>query len=231
MKTYKTNEIKNIALIGNSGSGKTTLAESMLFQSGTIERKGNIKGKNTVSDYNVIEHENLNSVFSTVLHTEFNNKKLNIIDTPGADDFIGGVLSSFKVTDTALLVLNAQHGVEVGTEILTRYCKQFNKPIILAVNQLDHEKANFDNTIETAKQSMGNKVIIVQYPVNIGPEFDALIDVLLMKMYKFNKETGKREILPIPDNEKENQKSNNHWSHKKRYSSIILYVSREGLGN
>ncbi|MEA3317382.1 MAG: elongation factor G [Bacteroidota bacterium] len=203
MKTYPTNEIKNIALIGNSGSGKTTIAESMLFESGSIERKGNIKGKNTLSDYNEIERENQSSVFSTVLHTEFNNKKINIIDTPGADDFIGGVLSSFKVVDTTLLVLNAQHGVEVGTEILTRYCKKYNKPIILVVNQLDHEKANFENTIETAKQSMGNKVIIVQYPVNIGPDFDALIDVLLMKMYKFNKETGEREILPIPEDQKE----------------------------
>ncbi len=203
MKTYQTNEIKNIALIGNSGSGKTTLAESMLFDSGVIERKGTIKGNNTVSDYNDIEHENLSSVFSTVLYAEFNNKKINIIDTPGADDFIGGVISAFKVIDTSILLLNAQHGVEVGTEILTRYCKKYNKPIILAVNQLDHEKANFENTIETAKQSMGNKVIIVQYPVNIGPAFDALIDVLLMKMYKFNKETGDREILPIPEDQKE----------------------------
>ena len=203
MKTYQTNEIKNIALIGNSGSGKTTLAESMLFDSGVIERRGTIKGNNTVSDYNDIEHENSSSVFSTVLHTEFNNKKINIIDTPGADDFIGGVISSFRVTDTSILLLNAQHGVEVGTEILTRYCKEYNKPIILVVNQLDHEKANFENTIETAKQSMGNKVITVQYPVNIGPDFDTIIDVLLMKMYKFNKETGDRKILPIPEDQKE----------------------------
>ena len=115
MKTYQTNQIRNIVLLGNSGSGKTTLAEAMLFEGGIIERKGEVENKNTVSDYNEIEHENENSVFSTVLYTEYNDKKINIIDAPGADDFIGGAISSLRVIETALMLLNAQNGVEVGT--------------------------------------------------------------------------------------------------------------------
>ncbi len=111
MKTYQTDKIRNIALVGSSGSGKTSLAEAMLLEGGVIERKGSINAKNTVSDYNDIEHEAGNSVFSTVLYTEFNDHKINIIDTPGADDYVGGVISSFRVADTALLLLHAQHGI------------------------------------------------------------------------------------------------------------------------
>ncbi|MFO7940616.1 MAG: elongation factor G [Bacteroidales bacterium] len=202
MKTYKTEEIKNVALIGNAGAGKSLLAEALLFDSGKIERKGTIEGKNTASDYNKIEQEQGNSVFPTLLHVEFNNKKINIIDTPGADDFVGGVISSFSVADTGIMVLNAQHGVEVGTEIVNRHAERHNKPLILVANQLDHEKANYEHTLESARQHFGNKVVVVQYPVAVGPEFNAIIDVLLMKMYRFD-ENGKREIVDIPESEKE----------------------------
>jgi len=201
MKTYKTNEIKNIALIGNAGAGKSLLAEALLYDCGKIDRKGTIEGKNTASDYNLIEQEQGNSVFSTLLHVEFNNKKINILDTPGADDFVGGVISSFAVADTGVMVLNSQHGVEVGTEIINRRAAKLNKPLILVANQLDHEKANYENTLESAKQHFGNKVVAVQYPVTVGPDFNAIIDVLLMKMYKFD-ESGKREIVDIPESEK-----------------------------
>lgn len=197
MKTYQTDKIRNIALIGSSGSGKTTLAEAMLLEGGVIERKGTVDGKNSVSDYNDIEHEVGNSVFSTVLYAEFNDHKINIIDTPGADDYMGSVSSSFRVVDSALLLLHAQHGIEVGTEILNRYCEKFNKPVVLVINQLDHEKANFEGTVEAAKGTFGNKVVVVQYPVGSGSEFNAIIDVLKMKMYKWNA-SGQREELPIP---------------------------------
>jgi len=197
MKTYQTDKIRNIALIGNAGSGKTSIAEAMLFEGGVIDRKGTVNGKNTVSDYNEIEHENLNSVFSTVLYTEFNDRKINIIDTPGADDFIGGVISSFRATDLSVMLINAQQGVEVGTEILNRHCDKYNKPLMLVLNKLDHENANYEKTMESVKTSFGSKAVVVQYPVASGPEFNSIIDVLLMKMYKFN-DKGEREILDIP---------------------------------
>jgi elongation factor G len=144
MKTYTTDLIKNIVLVGNTGCGKTTLAESMLFEGKVIERRGDVGSKNTVSDYKEIEQNNGNSVFSSVLYTEYNNKKVNIIDAPGLDDFIGGVISSLYAADTALMVLNAQNGVEVGTEIHNRHLARYKKPMIIAINQLDHEKANFE---------------------------------------------------------------------------------------
>ena len=201
MKVYQSNEIKNIALIGNAGSGKTTLAEAMLFEGGVISRRGNVDDNNTVSDYNPVEHEYGNSVFSTVLYTEWLGKKINFIDTPGAEDFAGGVISALNVVDTGLMLINAQHGIEVGTEILGRRATKRNKPLIFVVNQLDHEKANFEQCIETGKVSFGSKLAIVQYPVNAGLGFDAVIDVLKMKMYKWGPDGGEPKILDIPDSE------------------------------
>jgi elongation factor G len=200
MKTYNTEEIKNIVLVGNTGSGKTTLAESMLFEGKVIDRRGDVGSKNTVSDYKDIEHNNENSVFSSILYTEYNNKKINIIDAPGLDDFVGGAISSMYAADSAVMVINAQNGVEVGTEVQSRHLANFGKPMIIAVNHLDHEKANFEKTIETAKERLGNNVTIVQYPVSTGPDFNAVIDVLLMKMYVLQ-EGGGREAVDIPAEE------------------------------
>jgi elongation factor G len=152
MKTYLTNQIKNVALLGNTGSGKTLLAESMMFEGKVIERKGTIEGKNTVSDYSEIEQQNQRSIFSTILYTEFLDHKLNIIDTPGSDDFVGAVISAMYPTDTAILVINAQYGVEVGTEIFNRHAERMHKPMVIAINQLDQDKANFDSTLESIKQ-------------------------------------------------------------------------------
>lgn len=202
MKTYQAEKIRNIALIGNGGSGKTSIAEAMLYEGGVIDRKGTVNGKNTVSDYSEIEHENLNSVFSTVMHTEFNDHKINIIDTPGADDFIGGVISSFSAIDLAVMLINTQQGVEVGTEILNRHCDKFNKPLMLVFNKLDHENANYEKAIESVKNTFGSKTVVVQYPIASGSGFNAIIDVLLMKMYKFN-DAGEREILDIPADQKD----------------------------
>lgn len=203
MKVYQSNEIKNIALIGNAGSGKTTLAECMLYEGGVITRRGNVEDNNTVSDYNPVEHEYKNSVFSTVLYTEWLGKKINFIDTPGADDFSGGVISALNVTDTGLMLINAQQGVEVGTEIIGRRAASLNTPLIFVINQLDHDKANFEQSIESAKTNFGSKVTIVQYPVNVGVNFNAVVDVLKMKMYQWGPDGGKPEILDIPDSEKE----------------------------
>ncbi len=203
MKTYQTDQIKNIALLGNSGSGKTILGEAMLFNGGIVERRGTIEGKNTVSDYRPIEHENGNSIYSTVLYTEYQNKKINILDTPGLDDFSGGVISSLYAADSALLLINSQNGVEVGTEIHFRHAEKVHKPMIIAINGLDHEKANFDKTIEMMKERLSNNIILVQYPVNEGIGFNSIIDVLRMKMLRYTKEGGKAEIVDIPAEQKD----------------------------
>ncbi len=184
MKVYQTNEIRNIALVGGAKSGKSTLAEDMLFEGGVINRRGSIDDKNTVSDYRPIELERHNSVFSTVLYTEFNGKKINIIDTPGFDDFVGEVIAALHVADTAVVVVNAQNGVEVGTEIAWRNTSKYNTPVIFAINHLEHENSNFDETIRQMKTQFGGALSIIQYPVNAGHGFDSVIDLLKMKMFQ-----------------------------------------------
>ncbi|MDR2853795.1 MAG: elongation factor G [Prevotellaceae bacterium] len=202
MKIYQTNEIKNISLMGSSGSGKTTLIEAMLFESGVIKRRGNIDAKNTVSDYFPVEKEYGYSVFSTVAQIEWNGKKLNFIDCPGSDDFVGGVVTSLNVTDTALILLNTQYGVEVGTSNHFRYTEKFNKPVIFVANQLDNEKVDFDKTLEQLKENFGSKIVQIQYPVNAGVGFNAVVDVLKMKMFQWKPEGGAPEVLEIPASEK-----------------------------
>ena len=201
MKVYQTNEIKNIALLGSSGSGKTTLVEAMLFESGVIKRRGSVAAKNTVSDYFPVEQEYGYSVFSTVLHVEWNNKKLNIIYCPGSDDFVGSTVTALNVTDTAIILLNGQYGVEVGTQNHFRYTEKLNKPVIFLVNQLDNEKCDYDNILEQLKEAYGSKVVPIQYPIATGPGFNALIDVLLMKKYSWKPEGGAPTIEDIPAEE------------------------------
>ena len=203
MKVYKTDEVRNIALVGNAGSGKTTLAEAMLFEGGVINRKGDVGAKNTVSDYNPIEQDYGNSVFSTLMHTEYNGKKINIMDTPGMDDLCGGVVSSLSVTALGLLTINASNGVEAGTEAAARHADKANTPLVVVLNQLDHENSNYESTLEECKTAFGNKITIIQYPVNAGTGFSAIIDVLKMKMYTYKDESGKPEISDIPESELE----------------------------
>ncbi|MBC8593361.1 elongation factor G [Oscillospiraceae bacterium N12] len=201
MKVYQTNEIKNIALLGSSGSGKTTLVEAMLFESGVIKRRGTIAAKNTVSDYFPVEQEYGYSVFSTVFHVEWNNKKLNMIDCPGSDDFVGGTVTALNVTDTAILLLNGQYGVEVGTQNHFRYTEKLNKPVIFLVNQLDNDKCDYDNILEQLREAYGSKVVPIQYPIATGSNFNSLIDVLLMKKYSWKPEGGAPIIEDIPAEE------------------------------
>ena len=203
MKVYQTEQIKNISLLGNSGSGKTTLAEAMLFECGVINRRGDINSKNTVSDYNRIEQEYGYSVFSSVIYAEHSGKKLNFIDNPGSDDFINGAVTSLNVTESALMLINGAQGVEVGTENLFRHTEKLNKPVIFVINHLDHEKSNFESSIENIHEVFSKKAIIVQYPVNAGLTFNAVIDVLKMKMYQWSPNGGEAQILEIPANEKD----------------------------
>ncbi|MDE6263587.1 MAG: elongation factor G [Paramuribaculum sp.] len=203
MKVYQTNEIKNIALLGSKGSGKTTLAEAMLFECGVIKRRGTVEAKNTVSDYFPVEKEYGYSVFSTIFYAEFLGKKLNVIDCPGADDFVGNAITALNVTDTGVILVDAQYGVEVGTQNIFRTCANLKKPVIFALNQLDGEKADYENVIEQMREIFGNKVITIQYPLNAGPGFNAMIDVLLMKKYSWGPEGGVPTIEDIPADEME----------------------------
>lgn len=203
MKVYKTDEIRNITLIGNAGSGKTTLAEAMLFEGGVINRRGDVGSKNTVSDYHLIEQEYGNSVFSSLMYTEVNGKKINILDTPGMDDFCGGVVSSLQVTEMGLMVVDASTGIGPGTESAYRHTESSKTPLVFVINHLDNENANFDQTVENLKGKFGNKVTVVQYPLDPGIGFSTIIDVLKMKMYKYSADGTKVEVLDIPASETE----------------------------
>ena len=206
MKIYQTNEIKNIALLGSAGSGKTTLAEAMVYEAGIIKRRGSVEGKNTMSDYFPVEQEYGYSVFSTVFHVEWNNKKLNIIDCPGSDDFVGGAITALNVTDQAVILINGQYGPEVGTQNAFRYTDKLQKPVIFLVNQLDKENCDFDSILTSMKEIYGEKCVPVQYPIATGPDFNAVIDVLLMKKYSWKPEGGAPIIEEIPADQMEKAK-------------------------
>ena len=203
MKVYDEKHLKNIVLLGAPKAGKTLLAEDMLFEAGIIHRRGTIEGKNTVSDYHELEQERGNSVFATTLHTEWRDYKINIIDTPGFDDFAGEMIASLRVADTCVVVINAQHGVEVGTQLIWDYAERYRKPVMFAINQVDHPKADFESALASLKDSFGPAVTQMQYPVNQGEGFNGIIDLLKMVYYRFPAEGGKPEKLPIPEGEKE----------------------------
>jgi len=200
MKIYDDKHIKNVAFVGAHSSGKTTLAETMLFEAGLLNRRGTIEQKNMVADYHEIEQERQTSIYATPLHTEWRNYKINIIDTPGLDDFIGEIISSIRVADTIATVINAQHGVEVGTEIIWNYIDKYNKPTLFVVNQIDHLNANFDESFKSIKSLVGNSAVKIQYPIKVDGA-QCIVDVLKMKLYKFSPEGGKPEKLPIPDDQ------------------------------
>lgn len=198
MAAYTTDKIRNVVLVGHSGSGKTTFAETMLFEAKAITRRGTIADGNTQSDYAPLEQQRGHSLFASLLHCSWKDTKINILDTPGLDDFVGEVVTALKVADTAVILLNARSGVEVGTELIWEYVDKFETPTIFVINQLDHEKADFETTLEQAKNRFGNRVLPVQFPVNAGPDFNAIVDALRMVMYVFPKEGGKPEKKEIP---------------------------------
>ena len=197
MKIYDDKHIKNVAFVGANKSGKTTLAETMLFEAGLVNRRGSVENKNTVSDYHEIEHERETSIFATPLHTEWRNYKINILDTPGLDDFIGEIASTMRVADSVVTVVNAQQGVEVGTEIIWNYIDRFSKPTLFVVNQIDSPNADFEESYKSIVDLVGRNAIKIQYPLVVDGA-QCIIDVLKMKMYKFGPEGGKPEKLEIP---------------------------------
>jgi elongation factor G len=201
MKVYNSNSVRNIVVVGHSGSGKTTLAETMLYESGTTTRRGNILGKNTVSDYSDIEKEKEKSIYASLLNLDWRGTKINILDTPGTPDFVGEVINSMGVADAALLVLNAEHGVEVGTESLWEKAESLNLPSIIVANKLDGEQSDYQNCVDMARERFGREVVVVQYPFSEGNEFHAIIDVLKMTMYEFPEDGGRPDKLPIPESQ------------------------------
>ncbi len=201
MKVYQTNDVRNIALIGGAKSGKTTFAEAMLYESGQINRRGSVDDRNTVSDYKQIEIERGNTVYASILHAEYAGKKINIIDTPGFHDFIGETIEGLYAADVALMMINAQEGVQVGTEITWRLCNRLHKPLFFILNQLDHEKVNLTETMAQMKSQFGDKVVPVGWPVHPGLEFNSVIDLIDMKLLKYPKDGGKPEVLDIPASE------------------------------
>jgi len=200
---FETKDLRNVVLLGHAHSGKTTMIECMLYEAHGITRRGNIEEGNTVSDYNPLEQERRSSLFSSLEHTIWKDSKINIIDTPGSDDFIGEVIAALKVSDTAMMLLNSSHGVEVGTEIMWEYVQKFDTPAIFVINQLDHEKADFEATLEQAQSRFGNKVVPVQYPLNQGTGFNSIVDTLRMVVYEFPADGGKPVKKEIPESEKE----------------------------
>jgi elongation factor G len=203
MADFNSDHVKNVVLLGHSGSGKTTLAEAMLFDAGVIHRRGTIEEKNTTADYTDLERERGNTIFSKLLHAPWRGYKINILDTPGYDDFAGEVISALRVADTGIVVLNASMGVEVGTDVAWEYTEKFKTPTLFVVNKLDHPKAEFDKTVAEAKAHFGSNVALVQYPLNAGPGFNAIIDVLTMTMYEYKEGQPKPDKKPIPDAERE----------------------------
>jgi elongation factor G len=197
MKVYDDKHIKNVAFVGAHHSGKTTLTETMLFEAGLVKRRGTVEEKNTVSDYHEIEKEKQTSVFATPVHTEWRNYKINIIDTPGLDDFIGEIASTMRVADTVVMLVNAQYGTESGTEIIWDYVDKYQKPSLFVVNQIDHKNADFDSSFNSIVDLVGKNAVKIQYPLIVDGA-QCIIDVLKMKMYKFGPEGGKPEKLAIP---------------------------------
>ena len=200
MKIYDDKHIKNVAFVGANKSGKTTLAETMLFEAGLVTRRGSVENKNTVSDYHEIEHERETSVFATPLHTEWRNYKINIIDTPGLDDFIGEIASTMRVADSICMVVNGQQGVEVGTEIIWNYVDRFSKPTLFVVNQIDNPNTDFNESFKSIVDLVGNNATKIQYPLVVDGA-QCIIDVLKMKMYKFGPKGGKPEKFDIPEDQ------------------------------
>lgn len=202
MKVYEPKNIRNITLLGHSGSGKTTLAETMLFESGTIRKRGTIEAKNTTSDYRDIEKEKQKSIYGSLLHLDWRGTKVNILDTPGSTDFYGQVAESFYVSDVAMFVINSEAGVEIGTEAFWRAAEKENVPSMIVMNKLDSDNSDFNRSLEMVRERFGRGVVVVQYPYSEGPEFHAIIDVLKMTMYEFPEDGGRPDKLPIPESQR-----------------------------
>ncbi len=204
MKEYSVDSIRTVAFVGHGGAGKTTMTEACLYSSGGINRFGKVEEGNTVSDYHADEIERQISINASLLHCEWKGVKVNFIDTPGYTDFTGEVKSALRVADIGVVVLKAVEGAEVGTEIVWRYTKELNNAVIFVINKLDNENADFDNVVSSVKAHFSHDVTPIQFPVGKGAQFDALVDVIRMKLLKYSRDgKGKYTESDIPAEFKE----------------------------
>ncbi len=185
MKEYTPEHLRNIALIGHGGAGKTSLTEAMFFSAGQTTRLGKVEEGNTLSDFHSDEIQRQISITTSLLTCEWQGRKINILDTPGFLDFTGEVKGALRVADTAVVVLKAVEGAEVGTEIVWRYAQEYRSAAVVVVNKLDQENADFDRVVHQAQELLSHDVIPVQFPLKQGLGFDSVVDVIRMKVLKF----------------------------------------------
>src|SRR3954471_19324758 len=178
MKDYKPADIRNFAIVGHASSGKTMLSEAMLECAGVINRMASISAGSTLSDYHDNEQARQISVSASLMHLEWLGKKFNILDCPGYADFISEGLGALRVGDFALVVINAQHGVAVGTEQVWRYATHYGIPKIIVVNAFDKERTSFEPVLQQIRSRFGEKVFPMNIPMNPGPGFNQVLDVL-----------------------------------------------------
>lgn len=200
MKTYKTDQLRNFAIGAHGGAGKTSLVEAMIFNMGETNRIGTIEQGTTVSDYNADEIERQISINTSLLHGDWNDHKLNIIDTPGYSDFFGEVVGAFRAVESVLVVISATGSVEVGTEMVWEAAENLGLPRTIVINKLDKENLDYDAVFDSIHESFGHKVVSAQFPVKVGPGFNSIIDLIRMKLMKFSTDgSGKYTEEAIPD--------------------------------
>ncbi|HQT92900.1 MAG TPA: GTP-binding protein, partial [Candidatus Kryptobacter bacterium] len=199
MKDYLPTSLRNVALIGHGGCGKTTFAEAVLYAAGITGRMGTVAEGNTVSDYNHDEIERKFSVSTSLLHAEWRDLKFNILDPPGYPDFLGEVEAALRVSDVAVILVKSVEGIEVGTEIDWGFTRLYKTPTVFVVNKADAENSSFEKTVAQIREKLSHDIVVVQFPVNEGTAFDSIIDVLKMKLLKFNPNAkGKYSEEEIP---------------------------------
>ncbi len=200
MKEYTSDTIRNVAFVGHGDCGKTTLVDAFLATSGDISRIGSVEAGNTVSDFNDEEKERQITINTSFIFTERDGMKLNILDTPGFADFLAEVKGALTVVEAAIVIMKADAGLEVGTEQVWRYAKEAGVSRILLVNKLDKEHTDFDAIIQTSVDRFGTGVAPLQFPLNPGPGFTTIVDLLKNKALVFEKDgKGSYTETDIPD--------------------------------
>jgi len=193
LKEYTTEAIRNIALIGHGGSGKTSLSETILYTAKETNRIGKIEEGNTVSDYTANEIEKQISISTSLMHIEWNNSKINILDTPGFSDFVGDVKCALKVCDAAVTLVKSAEGIEVGTDVVNSIVNEYNLPSAYLINKVDNEHSTFNQTFEKIKERLNPGATVVTFPVSEGINFDSVVDLIKMKVVTYG-EAGSRNV-------------------------------------
>jgi elongation factor G len=200
MREYKATDIRNVAVVGHGGSGKTTLVDALAFVSGSSKRHGNIKDGTTLTDYSPEEVERGYSISVSCAYAEWQDAKINLIDTPGYLDFNGDAMAGLSAADGALCVVSATSGVEVGTEKMFRSAMRSRDPVLFVVSLMDKEHADFERVYDQIKERLTTKVVPVEVPIGAGADFRGVINLFTRKayLYKPGTRTGEYEEADIP---------------------------------